>query len=81
MSKKEAVNHPDHYGDKDDPYEVIKIIQNFPQLTFATGNTIKYVLRAGKKDPNKLIEDLEKAKQYLDFEINYLKKRKNESNT
>lgn len=69
---KEHVNHPEHYGGKDNPYEVIKIIRHF-NLGFSLGNTIKYILRAGKKDPNKHIEDLEKAKWYLEEEIEYLK--------
>lgn len=36
------------------------------------GNIIKYVCRAGSKDPNKEIEDLEKAKQYLEWLIEEL---------
>lgn len=41
-------------------------------LNFFRGNVIKYVTRAGKKDKGKEIEDLLKARQYLDFEIEYL---------
>ena len=67
--KKEAVDHPDHYGGKDNPYEAIKIIRHF-KLGFSLGNTIKYILRAGKKDPNKYLEDLKKAAWYLNEEIN-----------
>lgn len=66
--KKEAVNHPSHYGGKDNPYEVIKII-DFYNLGFCLGNTIKYILRAGKKDQSKTIEDLKKAVWYLNHEI------------
>lgn len=40
---------------------------------FNRGNAIKYIVRAGKKDPDKEIEDLEKARVYLTFEIDRLK--------
>lgn len=66
----DAVNHPKHYGQG--TYEAIKVIEaaDFPaKLAFHLGNTLKYVLRAGKKDPNKLVEDLKKARWYLDRAI------------
>lgn len=69
----EQVNHPEHYGGKDNPYETIKIIEAL-SLDFCLGNTLKYILRAGKKKPEKEIEDLEKAKWYLERKINNLKK-------
>lgn len=63
---------PSHYGGGDnDPYEVIKVIEAW-NLGFFLGNTIKYVARAGLKNPAKEIEDLEKAKQYIDFRIKEL---------
>ena len=43
-------------------------------LGFNIGNVVKYVLRAGKKDD--IVQELEKAKQYLEFEINHLKSKK-----
>jgi hypothetical protein len=69
----EAVNHPAHYGGKNNVYEAIKVI-NAWGLNFNLGNTVKYISRAGIKDPGKLIEDLEKAKFYLEYEIDRLKK-------
>lgn len=66
--KKEAVNHPDHYGGRDNPYEVIKVIRAW-ELSFSLGNVVKYVARAGKKDPAKRLEDLHKAMWYLQEEI------------
>ena len=66
--KKEAVNHPDHYGGKDNPYEVIKVIRAW-ELSFSLGNVVKYVARAGKKDPTRRLEDLHKAMWYLQEEI------------
>ena len=49
---KEMVNHPSHYGGADNVYEAIKVIDAW-NLGFALGNTVKYISRAGKKDPNK----------------------------
>lgn len=60
---KDAVNHPAHYGGKDNPYEAIKVIEAW-KLDFSLGNTVKYISRAGKKNEN-AIEDLEKASWYL----------------
>ena len=64
---KEQVNNPKHYGGKDNPYEVINVIEAWG-LGFCLGNVIKYVARAGKKDPAKGLEDLEKASWYLERE-------------
>jgi hypothetical protein len=70
--KKESVKHPDHYGGKDNPYEAIKVIEAWG-LNFSLGNVLKYINRSGKKSKNPL-EDLEKAAQYLDFEIKRMKR-------
>lgn len=64
----DAVHNPKHYVGGIQPKDFIRA----NDLNFNRGNAIKYVTRAGKKDPNKEIEDLEKAKQYLQFEIDYL---------
>jgi hypothetical protein len=69
----EAVNHPAHYGGEDNPYEAIKVIEAW-ELPFNTGNTVKYISRAGKKDPAKHLEDLRKARWYLDREISNMEK-------
>lgn len=61
-----AVDHPPHYGGADNPYEAIKVIEAW-DLGFCLGNTIKYIARAGKKGSE--LEDLEKARWYLDREI------------
>lgn len=68
----EMVNHPSHYGG-DNVYETIKVIEAWG-LDFHLGNTIKYISRAGKKNPEKKIEDLKKAKFYLDRKIEFLEK-------
>lgn len=72
--KKESVNHPEHYGGADNVYEAIKVIDAWG-LGFALGNTIKYISRAGKKDPNKSLEDLKKAAWYLQHQINQLENK------
>lgn len=61
-----AVNHPQHYGGADNPYEAIKVIEAW-ELGFCLGNTVKYISRAGKKGD--ALEDLKKARWYLDREI------------
>ncbi|WP_426292023.1 DUF3310 domain-containing protein [Dyadobacter endophyticus] len=73
MPDKSRVDHPTHYGGKDDPYEAIKVIEAW-KLDFPLGNTVKYISRAGKKDATKLLEDLEKAKWYLQRKIDQLTK-------
>ena len=69
---KEAVNHPNHYGG-DTPYEVIKVLDAWG-LGFSLGNAIKYIARAGKKDPSKTVEDLRKAIFYITHEIERMEK-------
>lgn len=70
-SKNEAVDHPAHYGGKDNPYEAIKVIEAW-ELGFNLGNTVKYISRAGRKDVVKELEDLKKAAWYLNREISNL---------
>jgi hypothetical protein len=71
MGNKEMVKNPDHYGGASNPYEAIKVIENW-DLDFHLGNTVKYISRAGKKDPSKEIEDLKKAMFYLERKIKNL---------
>ena len=66
-----VVDHTDHYR-KDSKHEAIDVIEAW-QLNFNLGNVLKYLSRVGIKDPGKLIEDLEKARWYIDREINTLK--------
>jgi hypothetical protein len=73
----ETVNHPAHYGGADNPYEAIKVIEAW-QLGFCLGNAVKYISRAGKKVTHPTpeasrLEDLKKARWYIDREIEYLK--------
>jgi hypothetical protein len=71
---KEQVDHPSHYGGKNNEYEAIKVIDAW-DLGFSLGNTVKYISRAGKKDPTKEIEDLKKALFYLEHHIKTLEKK------
>ena len=61
------VSHPSHYNQG---IEAIDIIESWG-LNFSLGNAIKYILRSPYK--GKQIEDLEKARWYIDREINRLK--------
>lgn len=67
----DAVNHPSHYceGRK---YEPLDVIIDW-DLNMCKGTALKYISRAGRKDKNKEIEDLEKAIFYLNREIKRLK--------
>lgn len=69
------VNHPSHYTDG--KIEVIDFIED-RNLNFHRGNAVKYIARAGKKNPEKEIEDLEKAVWYLKREIERLEEKYNE---
>lgn len=62
----DVVNHPSHYTDG--KIEVIDFIED-KGLNFHRGNAVKYIARAGKKDPGKEVEDLRKAVWYLNREI------------
>jgi hypothetical protein len=71
----ENIDHPSHYGG-DTPYEAIKVIEAW-DLDFPLGNAVKYISRAGKKDPDATIQDLEKAAWYINRKINNLKQQQN----
>lgn len=68
----DPVNFPIHYTTG--KIEVINFIDD-KQLTYCLGNAVKYITRAGKKDPNKTIEDLQKAIWYINHEIERLKEK------
>lgn len=70
ISAPDAVNHPAHY--KAGGVETIDFIEA-KDLNYRLGNVVKYVARAGRKatDP---IEDLKKARWYLDREISVREK-------
>lgn len=63
------VNRPSHYTSG--KIEVIDFIED-QKLPFHLGNVVKYVARAGKKDPTKTVEDLKKAAWYINRYIQLL---------
>ena len=75
--KADKIN-PDHYKGNTTGIQAIDIIEIF-ELNFSKGNAVKYTLRSGRKAEagyeaiEKEIEDLEKARWYLDREIKRLK--------
>lgn len=64
-----AVKSPKHYteGRRFEPKDVIRDWR----LNFNLGSALKYIARAGRKGD--IVEDLEKAREYLAFEIEALK--------
>lgn len=62
------VHHPDHYN-QIPGIECIEVVRH---MNFNRGNAVKYIWRAGAKGDE--VEDLEKARWYLDDEIARLKK-------
>lgn len=69
----DPVNHPAHFTGGD--IECIDAIEAADYGSgFCRGNAMKYLWRAGKKDPAKELEDLKKAQWYLSREIARLEK-------
>jgi len=62
----DAVNHPAHYTDGG--IETIDFIEA-KRLGYHLGNVVKYICRAGKKGTNMGLQDLQKARWYLDRAI------------
>jgi len=69
----DLVNHPAHYTDGN--IEVWDFIAD-KKLDYFKGNAVKYISRAGKKDPELENQDLEKAIAYLKKRIKLNKKEK-----
>ena len=61
---------PSHYQGTIQPIDLI----NAQNLNFNLGNVVKYVCRAGKKQGENVLSDLEKAKNYINYEIERIKK-------
>ena len=64
--KEDQVNQPSHYTWHPSGIECEVIAGAFP---FFRGNIIKYVWRAGKKEGSSGLQDLKKAKRYIELEI------------
>ena len=65
----DAIN-PAHYQGFSNGAQVVDITEH---LSFNRGSAVKYLARAGKKDPAKEIEDLEKSLWYTQRELDRLK--------
>ena len=61
---------PSHYQGTIQPIDLI----NAQNLNFNLGNVVKYVCRAGKKQGENVLSDLDKAKNYINYEIERIKK-------
>mgnify|MGYP002039050122 CR=1 FL=1 len=64
----DPVNHPSHYL----AYKGLEVIQLTEQMNFNRGNAVKYICRAGLKNKDTEIEDLQKARWYITREIDRL---------
>lgn len=62
----DLVNHPPHYRGFSNAAEVVDIAE---RLNFNRGNAVKYIARAGRKQGSSVVEDLKKARWYIDREI------------
>ncbi len=62
----DPVNHPKHYTAHPSGVECIQITEH---MTFNVGNAVKYLWRAGLKDIAPQVQDLKKARWYIDREI------------
>ena len=60
----DTVNNPKHYTSHPSGVECIEITEH---MNFCLGNAVKYIWRANLK--GKEIEDLRKARRYIDREI------------
>ena len=67
-SEHDPVNHPSHYTSHPSGVECIQITEH---MNFCLGNAVKYIWRAGLKSDDP-IQDLEKAKFYIEREVKRL---------
>ena len=71
-SMNDNVNHPKHYNSHPSGVECIEITEH---MNFCLGNAVKYIWRASLK--GKEVEDLRKARWYIDREISRILNEKN----
>lgn len=70
------INHPSHYGG-DSTYEAVNVIEAWG-LGWHLGDAVAYIARAGKKPNNPELQDLKKARWYIDRRIAQLEKPNND---
>lgn len=66
----DPVDHPRHYTSHPAGIECIDVVEH---MSFNAGNAVKYIWRAGLKGD--ALEDLRKARWYLDREITRLNRK------
>lgn len=72
----DMVHKPAHYTFSEiEPKDAIRAWN----LNYNLGNAVKYIVRRGKKPGADELMDLEKAKQYIDFEIEAVKRERAEA--
>tara|TARA_Y100000004_G_scaffold52605_1_gene58353 strand:- start:2081 stop:2341 length:261 start_codon:yes stop_codon:yes gene_type:complete len=69
---------PSYYIGKTHKYEARKVIEDFQADSYNIGTAITYLLRAGKKEGNPIIQDIQKAINHLNFELDRLNNEKKE---
>jgi len=70
----EKVDHPSHYNNHPSGIECIEIVRH---MNFNCGNAVKYLWRNGLKDSETSLDDLKKAKWYIDDEIARIETERN----
>ena len=71
IEPKDLVHHPAHYCYSE--YEPKDVIRAWG-LNFNLGSAVKYIARAGRKDD--ILQELNKAKQFIEFEIEAIEKER-----
>ena len=62
------INHPEHYGGEDNPYEAINVIESW-DLDFHLGNAINHISQSRNKENNEQLEHLKKSLWFLERKI------------
>ncbi len=73
MSNFDPVKKPEHYNSHPSGVQCITITKHH---NFCVGNAIKYLWRQGLKEGNSVEQELLKARQYIDFELERIKDQK-----
>jgi hypothetical protein len=69
--QKQSPESPSYYTGKYKKIKAIDVVQDF-ELTHNLANAVEYILRAGKKEGNPISQDISKAIDHLQFELNFL---------
>jgi hypothetical protein len=75
LRPKSAIDHPSHYNSHPAGIECIDVVEH---MTFNLGSAVKYIWRSGLKGSSPTVEDLKKARWYVDREIARLEKEKSQ---